>query len=394
MKLTAIGIKKSGPCKLHDGAGLELRRTEAGGRWVYRYSYGGKRREMGLGTYPLISLADARKERDRWAAALALGKDPISERTGIKQAAVDAANQKDPTLQELAEIVLDAKKAGLRGGGKNGRWMSPLASHVFPRLGRKPISTVTQTDLRDTLRIIWKDKHPTAEKAMQRLSIIFRQGKLMGYECDPFTVEIAKHMLGEVAHEVRPIVATAWQDIPALYESLNPASPVEACLRFMILTVVRSAGCRGAMFSEIDEDVWTVPAARMKGTVSKVREFRAPLSPAALELIEFRAKFGGAFPFAAHRGLPVSDTSLAKVLNVKGEAGRPHGFRTSFRTWVQDTNAASFDVAETALAHTIGSKVERSYARSDLLDQRRILMQKWSDFVTGQESTVVKFRGG
>lgn len=382
-KLTNIGIKKATPGRMGDGGGLELERTEVGGKWIYRYSFAGKRRRMGLGTYPTVSLADARRERDRWANVLATGRDPISERrAGIDAARADLERD-DPTLEDLAQMVLEAKKAGLRGEGKAGRWMSPLDRHVFAKIGRRPVSTIKSADIRDTLRPIWKTKHPTAEKAIQRLHIILRQGKLMGYECDPFTVEAARHMLGEVMHKPKPIAATPWQDIPDLYQKLDGQGPVAACLQMMILTLVRSAGCRGAEFGEFEGDLWTVPAVRMKGNEGRVSDFRAPLSGEALRILENQRAFGGAFVFSAQRGGPITDTALTARLKAMGEAGRPHGFRTSFRTWVQDTDACAWEVAETVMAHSIGGRVERSYARSDLLDRRRVVMDAWARFVTG-----------
>lgn len=384
MALSAIGAKKAGPGRHGDGNGLELHKVSSdAGKWIWRYSFAGKRRQMGLGTYPAVSLADARRERDRWAAALTQGKDPISERKAALLAAREVIERDDPPLDELAEIVLDSIKAKLRGDGKRGRWMSPLAKHVLPKIGRKPVSTIRQVDIRDAIAPIWRKKHPTAQKSIQRLHIIFRQGRLMGYDMDPFTIEAAKHMLGEVIHEAKPIAATPWQEIPALYQRLEDQGAVAQCLRLMILTMVRGTGCRLARFDEFNGDVWTVPAERMKGRVGRVSDFRVPLSDEAVKLVESRRDFGGEYLFSARRGRPITDVSLEKRMNDMGEPGRPHGFRTSFRTWVQDTDACTFDVAETILAHTIGGKVERSYARSDMLERRRPVMQAWSDYVSG-----------
>ncbi len=391
--LTAVGIKKAGDGRHGDGGGLELHKTGDGGKWIWRYSFAAKRRQMGLGSYPAVSLADARKERDRWTLILSQGKDPITERAAAKEAAKAEIERHDPTLEHLAREVLEARKAGLRREGKSARWLSPLERHVFPKIGRKPVSAVHQADVKAALAPIWRTKHPTAEKAIQRLRIIFRQGKLMGFECDPFTIDAAQHMLGQVIHAPEPISATPWQELPGLYERLADRGTVASCLQFMALTVVRASGCRGARFDEIEDGVWTVPAERMKGQVGKVRDFRVPLSPAALALVERRRALGGDFLFAGPRGKPVTDASLSKHMKDMGEEGRPHGFRTSFRTWVQDTDACPWDVSETILAHTIGGKVERAYARSDLLDRRRPVMEAWAQFVTGAQANVVPLRG-
>ena len=152
------------------------------------------------------------------------------------------------------------------------------------------------------------------------------------------------------------------------------------------LTLARTDSIRGMRFSEIDGNIWSVPIDRMK-----VAAFRYPLVPAALEIIEKRREFiDGDLVFASNKpGSGISEAALLKALNVIGEAGRPHGFRTSFRTWVQDTEACSYDVAETTLAHTLGGKVERTYARSDMIDQRRAVTLRWAEFATGQSAVVV-----
>jgi len=161
------------------------------------------------------------------------------------------------------------------------------------------------------------------------------------------------------------------------------------CLRLLILTAVRSDSARGARFSEIDGDIWTVPKERIKGLKRKVDDFRVPLSAAALGIIEQARQVsrdpvdGLLFASPNNEHKPISQNALLNVLNDMGEAGRPHGFRSSFRDWVQDTDACSYEVAETVLGHIVGGKVERSYARSDLLDRRRVVMDAWAEHVTG-----------
>ena len=274
--------------------------------------------------------------------------------------------------------------------------MTPLETAcVAEGLGHKPISTVHQSDIKAALAPIWSTKHETAKKAANRLRIVFRKGKLAGYSCDPFTVDAAIHMLGAVLHESKPLAATPWQDLPEMFARFENRGTAPSCLRFIMLTAVRGASARGARFDEIEDDVWTVPAERMKGRVGTAREFRVPLSAAALQIVEERRAFGSEYLFAGPRGRPVSDAMLGKFMRDNGENGTPHGFRASFRTWCQDTEPATYDVCETALAHIVGGKVERAYARSDLLDRRRMLMNKWADHVTGKESSkVIPLRGG
>lgn len=389
-KLSAVAVRHAPPGKLQDGGGLILDKGEAGGKWIYRYSIAGHRRDMGLGPYPDVTLAAARLERDKWAAVLYSGIDPIAERKRRIEAARVEASRENPTLAQLVEMAFEGKKATLRGDGERGRWMSPLKIHVLPRLGKRPASEIHQNDIRDVLAPIWRKKHETAQKAIGRLAIAFTKGKLSGFPVDPFTIEAAKHMLGEVRQESRPIEATPWQDIPALFARMDShMTTAHLCLQLIILTAVRGDAARGARLEEIDGDVWTVPADRVKGRLGRVGDFRVPLSPAALAVIEKcrpGVRDGFLFPASKHGGNagPISAAGIEKAMNVLGEAGRPHGLRTSFRTWVQDTEAATYDVAETALGHTIGGKVERSYARSDLLDRRRDLMDRWAVFVCAQ----------
>lgn len=393
-RLTVLQIRKAAVGqKLDDGAGLRLYKLSDGARWVYRYTIAGVRREMGLGGLEHVSLTEARNERDRWAMVLREGKDPISERERIRSAAAAALSDQDPTLEEITKIVFEARKEGLRADGERGRWMSPFEQHIFPKLGKRRISKLNQNDIADVLRPIWKTKHPTAKKAIQRLHIVFRQAKLMGRDVDPFTIEAAQHILGVVRHKTTSIVSTPWPEIPALYAKLDRSGASYDCLRWIILTAVRSESARGARFDEIEGDVWTIPADRIKAKEGKAEEFRVPLSTATLDLLEkIRERHGSEYLFPSYRKGHITDVAVSKVLNGLKEPGRIHGFRTSFRTWVQDNEAASYDVAETSLAHTVGNKVERVYARSDLLDPRRVLMERWAAFVTGQPAKVVRLR--
>lgn len=383
-KLTVTGIKAAAPGALQDGAGLMLVKAENGGKWVWRYQRDGRRRDMGLGSWPELSLAEARKSRDQWAAALALGLDPITERERQREAERAASAKAEPTLADAVDQVFAAIAPTLRDGGARGRWRSPLDTHVLLRLGARRLSTVRAEDVRDALRPIWRTKAPTAEKAAQRLGIVFRRGRLMGLPCDPFTIESARHMLGEVRHEGGHIPATPWQNIPELFLRLGNRGPSHLCLRLLILTAVRSTPARLLRFSEVKGDVWTIPAQNMKGREGKVEDFRVPLPTPALDVLRTAQEAAeGPYAFTGTRGSPVTSRSLEKALDALGEPGRPHGFRSSFRSWVQDTGACSWEVAETVLSHKIGGTVERAYARSDLLEQRREAMNRWAEFVTG-----------
>jgi len=216
--LTAIKIKKAGDGKLFDGGGLMLIKKAGRGKWMFRYSHLGKRREMGLGTWPTVSLADARAARDRWAGVLASGQDPIAARAAEAEAARAQREREDPTFSELVDLVFEARRDTLRGGGTRGRWRSPLDLYMIPALGRRAGSTLTARDIADALRPIWRTKYPTAEKAIQRTRIVLRSAKRMGFPTDPEIVESAQEILGAVNHTVahtpHPLFADRGDDHP------------------------------------------------------------------------------------------------------------------------------------------------------------------------------------
>jgi len=195
-RLTQISIKRAGDGKAFDGGGLILAKSGDSGKWVYRYSHLKKRREMGLGSWPTLGLAEARRLRNKWREVLLEGNDPIEIRRQEEADQIAERDKSDPTFKDLTLMVFEARKAGLRGGGKRGRWLSPFEIHLFPKIGHKRVSTLTQEDLRDALKAIWQTKWPTAEKAFQRTKIVLTEGMFLGYSCDPITLERAKRLLG------------------------------------------------------------------------------------------------------------------------------------------------------------------------------------------------------
>lgn len=392
-KLTSIAVRNAKPGRLFDGSGLFLIKTKSGGNWIWRYSYLKRVREMGLGPLDAVSLSAARSARDSWAAILAAGKDPIAERERQRADEKAAQDKNAPTFAEVAAIVFESHKASLRGDGARGKWFSPLRVHMIPQLGHMRISEIHQTDIAAALRPIWKTKHPTAVKAWQRTRFIIQQAELMGYDCRPFVADAAQVMLGKVGHQPQNITATPWQDVPDLFQRLEGMTSAKMCLRWIILTCVRSDGCLGARFDEIDGDVWTVPADRVKGERGSVKDFRVPLCDATLDIVAAARKIDDTFLFPSYRIKGnITEAALRKELSNQKEAGRPHGFRTSFRTWAEETEQ-DWESSETILGHQIKGRVERAYARSDILDRRRVIMDRWAAHVTGVTANVIKLRG-
>ncbi len=376
-KLTSAELKAKAPGKYSDGGGLWFHaRPDGGAQWFLRYTIFGRRHEMGLGSFPDVTLKAARDEADKWRAVVRDGKDAIKERERQRREA-------ESNMHILRDIALDAfesRKAELKGDGKAGRWFSPLELHVLPKLGKMPVSQIDQRDIRDTLSPIWHDKADTARKAMNRLSICMRHAAALGLEVDLQATDKAKALLGKQRHTAKNIPALNWRDVPAFYQSLDGGSITELALRLLILTAVRSAiPCGICTLTRSTATSGLYPAEAMKGRMGATSDFRVPLSQEAQSVIEQATPFArDGFLFPGVRKGVISDMTMSKFMERRGMVERPHGFRSSFRDWVAEATNTPHDVAETALGHTVGGAVERSYRRTDFLEQRRALMERWA----------------
>ncbi len=386
-KLTAVKVKSAPPGKYGDGGGLWLHKREDGGaQWFLRITVHGRRREMGLGSLTSVSLKEARDTAERWRAIARSGKDPIKERESERRQAA----RLDNTLEVIAKDAFEARKAELKGDGKAGRWFSPLELHVLPKLGKVPVEDLDQQDIKNTLGVIWHDKADTARKALNRLSIVLRHAAALGHDVDLQATEKAKALLGRSRHTPTNIPAMNWRDVPAFYESLAGPTVTHLALKLLILTGVRSRPLRFIHLDEIDGDIWTIRADAMKGRLGKTTDFRVPLSSEAQQVIELarpHAREGYLFP-SVRKGV-ISDATMARLMERRGMRERPHGFRSSLRTWLAEATDAPSEVAETVLGHVTGNAVERAYRRTDFLDQRRVLLERWGHHVCGMDSCTI-----
>jgi integrase len=383
---------KTAPVGKHcDGAGLWLvKRDDGGAQWVQRVTVHGRRREMGLGGYPALGLANARKLSERWRNVASAGRDPVKEREAEER----AARREDITLAILTADAFESRKAELKGDGTAGRWLSPLTLHVLPKLGRVPVTDLDQRDIRDTLAPIWHTKADTARKAMNRLSIVMKHAAALGLEVDLQATEKAKALLGKSRHVAKNIPAMAWADVPGFYASLEEPTLTHLALRLLMLTGVRSNPLRNIRLDQIEGDAWTVPAESMKGRKGATEAFRVPLSREAQRIIDLarpHARNGFLFP-SVRKGV-ISDATMSRMMERRGLEARPHGFRTSLRTWLAETTNAPHEVAEAMLAHVVDGSVVRAYRRTDYLEQRRALTERWADHVTGGAGQVVMLAG-
>jgi integrase len=390
-RLTAGFLKSPTLGKHCDGAGLWMVvREDGGAQWVFRFTVHGRRREMGLGGYPALGLAAARKLAGRWRDVAAAGRDPIKEREAEER----AARREDISLATLTHDAFEARKAELKGDGLAGRWLSPLTLHVLPKLGKVPVTDIDQRDIRDCLAPLWHTKADTARKALNRLGIVLKHAAALGLDVDLQATDKAKALLGKSRHVSTNIPAMPWADVPSFYCSLEEPTPTHLALRLLILTGVRSKSLRFIRLDQIEGDVWTVPDENMKGRKGATEAFRVSLSREALRIIDLaRPHARNGYLFANNRQGVISDMTLSQQMKRRGLEARPHGFRTSLRTWLAEATDAPHEVAEAMLAHKTDSAVVRAYRRTDFLEQRHKLTERWADYVTGGAGRVVKLVG-
>jgi integrase len=377
--LGQLRAKNLGPGKHPDGQGLWLvKRSRKTGKWIVRLSVSGKRREMGLGRWPDVSIAEARERAAEARKALRTGVDPIEERSKAK------FKPHRLTVSQAIDSCLEARKAELKRDGEAGRWFSPLKVHVIPKIGKLAIEDVNQHVLKDLLGPIWHEKPEAADKALNRLSLTLRHAAALGLDVDLQATMKTRALLGKQRHTVTHIPSMPYRDAPAFYKWLTTVDGVSAlALRFLMLTVARTSEVRLATFEEIEGDVWTLPAHRTKTN----REHRIPLTDEALRVVATCRKLSsGEHLFPAYKAKPISDTAMSTLMKRQGCEGRPHGFRATFRTWCEECTDAPFEVKEAALGHAVDVGVTSAYQRSDRLEKRRALMNEWSNWLCAKAS--------
>ena len=389
-KLSFAFIRSASAGKYSDGAGLWLhKRDDGGSQWFLRISIGGKRREMGLGGYPEISIKQAREDAETFRSAARNDIDPIQHRDQQKRELLNSNN----TLEKISYEAFEARKAELKEDGKAGRWFTPIKLHVLPKIGNIRIEEINQHNIKNALEPIWHSKADTARKAMNRLNLIFKYAVAMDLDVDINAVTKAKILLGKTRHKPVKIPALHWRDIPAFYETLEEITPVNLAMRLLILTGVRSKPLRHFRLEEIQDNIWVIPSANMKGRKDKVSDFRVPLSQEAKNVIELAMPFSrDGYLFTGIQKGVISDATMSRKMERRGMVESPHGFRSSLRTWLADCTDAPHEVCETILAHKSGTDNQLSYIRTDHIEQRKILMERWAAFVCKSDGQIIKLQ--
>ena len=362
-----------------DEHGLYLRVSPRGAKsWIQRLNIQGLRTDNSLGHYPSMGLAEARALAfERWKIAKA-GGDPR----------FDEGKAPSPTFAEAAEAVIAMHEPTLAQSKVGGpQWRASLETYAYPVIGNLPVSEITPGHVMALLEPIWNEKRETARRVKQRISAICRWGVAQGYRTDDPAGIVIDAALPRNGVERRHMPALPYDEVTdciAKVKSSKRASRTsKLALEFLVLTAARSAEVRKATWDEIDLETatWTVPAERMKAH----REHRVPLSGRALEVLaearELSDGSGLIFP-GMRAGRPISENTHAKLLRELGFDAVTHGFRSSFRDYAAEQTHTPHAVMEAALAHTIKNKAEAAYARSDLFDKRRELMESWAEYLS------------
>jgi integrase len=374
--------KLTKPGRYAVGFGAYLQISEQGTRsWVLRYRTGEKAVHMGLGSAEIITLKEAREKAHAAQRMRLDGKDPLQEKRAAKrQRVLDLVHAK--SFKECALAYITAHEAGWRGDHSRRQWSASLERYVYPKIGKLPVADVDLACVLSVVEPIWTLVPETARRVRNRVELILDWATARGLRSGDNPARwrgLLESLLSEQrrAQAVTHLAAVPYQDIGAFMEKLRSQEGIAAkALEFLILTASRSSEALGARWSEIDGNVWVVPASRMKSH----REHRVPLSRRAVALLASLPRDGDfVFPAVRAGGAPHHCT-LIRELQRLGVKATVHGFRSSFRTWAGERTSFANHVIEISLAHTIGSAVERAYSRGDLLDQRGRLMQDWSDF--------------
>lgn len=384
--LTVKNIKTPG--KYYDNHGLFLRVELTGSkRWVQRITIAGRQREIGLGSARLVPLAKARDLAIQNKRSAREGFDPIATKT---------AQLSVPTF-EVACIEVHSLYSPTWANKKHAaQFLSTLKTYAFPKLGRRKVSDLSPADILSVLTPIWTSKSETARRLKQRISVVMQWAIANGFRSDDPAVAL-NSALPKITKKPKHRKFIPYDQVTEclnVVKASKASQSTKLAIELLILTGVRSGEVRGATWSEIDFDrsVWAIPGPRMK----MKEDFSIPLSQRALEILTKAKNLtdGSELIFPGSKwGRPLSDMTLSKLIKELGFDADIHGFRTSIRMWVQEKTNTPFDVAEAILAHKVGNKTTAAYARSELLEKRRDVMEGWSSYLNLSSGQILKFEG-
>lgn len=377
------------------GLGLSVSSTGAGRSWVLRVTVGSKRREIGLGAFPEVTLAKAHEKARAVREQITQGVDPVQQREAAARR-LKATQASAKTFDQCVSSYIAAHAPTWSNTKHRQQWENTLGTYASPTLGALAVQDIDTAHIVKVLEVIWATKTETATRLRGRVEQVLDWATVQGLRGGPNPARWRGHLDKLLAKpskvaKVEHHAALGWDRMGEFMQRLRGAAGMGArALEFAILTGARSGEVRGAQWSEFDLEagLWTVPADRMKAK----RVHRVPLTPQAVQVLRELPRLDGATAvFWGMRGGELSDMSLSAVLRrlgVSNDTATVHGFRSTFRDWAAERTAYPRELAEAALAHTNADKVEAAYLRTDLIDKRRGLMQAWADFCDTPSASV------
>jgi len=387
MKLTAKFVENvSEAGKYYDQHGLFLHVRPSGAKkWLQRYTFQGRRREIGLGSAKIISVATARKNAHQNLVLVSEGIDPIEDK---KQDSII------PTFEVAARKVYEDNRPTWRNSKHAAQFITTLETYAFPVIGSMSVKEINSSHILRILSPIWVTKAETAKRVRQRLSTVLKYCIAQQWRTDdPADIAIVK-ALPYLKKKVQHRKSISYNDVSDFIETVSKSSAglsTKLGLEFLILTATRSGEVRNARWNEIKGSLWIIPEERMKAGI----EHRVPLSNRCMEILDEAKNInqGSGYIFEGTKPeKPLSENTFNKLMKELGLEVHAHGFRTSFRTWTQEKTHYPNEVAEAALAHSLKDSAEAAYARSDLLEKRAEMMEAWAQFISADASDVINIR--
>ena len=387
MKLTAKFVENvSEAGKYYDQHGLFLHVRPSGAKkWLQRYTFQGRRREIGLGSAKIVSVATARRNAHQNLVLVSEGIDPIEDK---KQDSVI------PKFEVAARKVYEDNRPTWRNAKHAAQFITTLETYAFPVIGHMSVKEINSSHILKILSPIWVTKAETAKRVRQRLSTVFKYCVAQQWRTDdPANIAIVE-ALPNPKRKVQHRKSISYNEVSDFLETVSKSSAglsTKLGLEFLILTATRSGEVRNARWNEVNGSIWTIPAERMKAGVAH----RIPLPSRCIEILAEAKTIsqGSGFIFEGTKpNKPLSENTFNKLMKELGLEVHAHGFRTSFRTWTQEKTNYPREIAEAALAHSLRDKAEAAYARSDLLEKRAEMMEAWAQFIRADSSMVINIR--
>lgn len=387
-KLNVKFVQHAKPGRHCDGLGLYLMVTKSGSKsWVLRVQVNGRRRDIGLGSIHLLTLAEAREKAHELRKVAKFGGDPIAARDKAKMSAMTFAGAARTCHEEGPPTRWQKRHADA--------FLSSLTTHAFPKLGTLLVDSIDENNIVAVLTPLWHEKPAAARKLRQRIMTVLDFAKVRGWRLSGAPTISPRASLGRQPRSGN-FAAMPYSEVPKFVAHLleQPATASRLALLLTILTAARSGEVRRARWVHIDEDwlTWARPAELMKTGEAHV----VTLSPAAVKILEKAKSFqmlADGLIFPNQSGQPLSDMSLLKIVKIEAGPFTVHGFRSAFRTWAAEQMPTIPEaVAEAALAHVVPDAVVRAYQRAKFMDLRRALLDAWGNYCTDRSNTTKKRR--